>query len=178
MKNQVFVKTDHIVIAIDRLQGQLHALIDHEDYERLRLLNLRWQARWSASARTFYVQARLSYEPSKFVQIHRLIMGVEDKDWRKIVVDHGDHNGLNNRRRNLTVRSKSDNHAQLLGPTSRNTSGFRGVTFDKRRNLWQAQHQITVDGKRKCNFLGYFSDPVVASKAVDEFVKSRLTVSP
>lgn len=176
MRNSVRIYPTHVEIVLDRIVGRepLLTVVDYEDYEILRKLDLRWQARWSASANTHYVQARLSYSPSKFIQLHRLLTGIQDQDWKMVVPDHLDHDGLNNRRSNLIVRSKADNHVNLRGPTSRNTSGYRGVTWDKRRNLWQAQHQITLNGKRKCHFLGYFSDPSIASTAVSEFIKNRI----
>ena len=38
--------------------------------------------------------------------MHRLIMGVAD---RNIIIDHKDHNGLNNQRSNLRIANKSQN---------------------------------------------------------------------
>lgn len=57
------------------------------------------------------------------------------------------------------IQSLSDNHLNL-----NNNSGYRGVSFDKRRNLWAAE--ITINYKKK--HLGRFSTPEQAAKAYDQ----------
>ena len=47
-----------------------------------------------------------------------------------------------------------------------NTSGYRGVTWNKLRNKWMVQ--IGVKGKHK--YLGYFIDKLEAAKAYDKYV--------
>jgi hypothetical protein len=42
-----------------------------------------------------------------------------------------------------------------------NTSGFKGVSFDRRRGLWMAKIYV----ERKYHFLGYFSSPKDAELA-------------
>lgn len=49
---------------------------------------------------------------------------------------------------------------------SKNTSGYRGVTFDKKTNKWKTQ--IVVNGK--IIYLGYFIDKTDAAKAYDKYV--------
>jgi hypothetical protein len=53
-------------------------------------------------------------------------------------VDHINRNKLDNRRENLRIASKGENAINSKVP-SNNTSGFKGVTWDKSKGKWQAQ---------------------------------------
>ena len=77
-----------------------------------------------------------------------LMMG----NWPEIV-DHVDHNGMNNKWSNLRASNKREN-ARNMKLSSSNTSGFTGVFFEKRRGKWRSE--IMVDGKNI--FLGLYTD--------------------
>lgn len=113
------------------------ANIDERDLELVSSYEGYWQARWSESANTFYAQIRVGKNPSKFVQMHRLIMKVLDKSHLEVVVDHGDHNGLHNQRRNLEVVSRRINQMRRAGAQINSQSGYRGVTKLK-NGRWRA----------------------------------------
>jgi len=91
------------------------------------------------------------------VGMHRLILGVTDP---KVEVDHIDHNGLNNTRANLRVCTKTEN---LRNSRRRrdNTSGFKGVCWNKRDQHWRAL--IYIAGKQR--YLGVFHTPEEAAQA-------------
>jgi hypothetical protein len=58
-------------------------------------------------------------------------------DNKKLVIDHINRDKLDNRKSNLRLATKSQNVANSkLYKT--NTSGFRGVTFDKANDKWLA----------------------------------------
>lgn len=86
----------------------------------------------------------------KHYYIHRIIYAMvtgEQPDF----VDHKDHNRSNNKWNNL----RNVTHKNNLKNTemySSNTSGYKGVTWRKRRCKWQSR--IMVDGKSI--HLGYF----------------------
>jgi len=129
----------------------------------------KWHARWSESAQTWYVQARVYGKAAKsHVQLHRLLMGIHDQSHKVVVVDHKNHNGLDNRFTNLRVVTRSANQFNPRALNALNTSGYRGVTWEKRRNKWQAQFQVTINGRRTCKFLGYFDDQLEAARVVAE----------
>lgn len=95
---------------------------------------------------------RSSHKP-RTVTLHRLLaddpVGME--------VDHRDADGLNNRRDNLRVATTAQNqHNARI--SKRNTSGLKGVTFNKDRGKWQAK--IMRDRKR--HHIGYFGCPTTA----------------
>lgn len=57
------------------------------------------------------------------------------------IVDHIDRNPLNNQKYNLRVVGKSEN-ALNNSKQKNNTSGCRGVDFDKARNKWTARLKV------------------------------------
>jgi hypothetical protein len=78
-------------------------------------------------------------------KIHRLVAThfVENPN-AKPYVDHIDNNKLNNISTNLRWATVQENRRNI--PIFKNnTSGFKGVVFDKRYNKWQARTRI--DGK-------------------------------
>ena len=75
-------------------------------------------------------------------------------------VDHRDGDGLNNRRENLRPCSHKNN-CRNQGIRKNNTSGFKGVHWDKKKKKWLAS--IMVD--RRSHFLGYFKTPLDCAKA-------------
>jgi hypothetical protein len=84
----------------------------------------------------------------KNTKIHRLVAShfVENSD-NKLFVDHIDNNKLNNIYTNLRWATQQENNRNKI-IYSNNTSGFKGVVFDKRYNKWQARTRI--DGKSIC----------------------------
>jgi hypothetical protein len=78
------------------------------------------------------------------------------------LVDHWNRDGLDNRRCNLRIANYSQNAANS-GPSVRNTSGYKGVTFSRRADKWQAG--IQVNGKFQ--FLGHWATREDAARAYD-----------
>ena len=77
--------------------------------------------------------------------------------------DHIDHiNGIrdDNRLANLRVATRSEN-CRNSRKRSNNTTGYKGVWFDKRTGKFQAQ--IRINGKKK--YLGLFLTPEEAHRA-------------
>jgi hypothetical protein len=90
------------------------------------------------------------------VYLHRAIMG-EPMGFQ---IDHIDGDGLKNKRCNLREATPTQNRCnQAIG--SRNTSGFKGVSFHKRIRKWRA----AISTNRKTKNLGYFSTPEEAHSA-------------
>jgi hypothetical protein len=98
-------------------------------------------------------------ENNKNMFLHRVIMGVLDDN--TVVVDHINHDGLDNRKCNLRICTQSENMANksILGS---NKTGTIGVAWDKSHKKWCAY--ITVNYKRM--HLGYF-------KEIEEAIKTR-----
>jgi hypothetical protein len=86
------------------------------------------------------------------------------------LIDHVNGVCDDNRIINLREASRSQNAWNQIIST-RNTSGLKGVSWDKHRNKWKAQIQIL----RKVKHIGYFTDKNEAyqayCKAADEYHK-------
>ena len=100
-------------------------------------------------------------------RVHRLVAKafLENPD-NKQKVDHIDNNPANNNVKNLRWCSQKENqHNQ--GKRINNTSGFKGVSFHKHRNKYQAN--ININGKYK--HLGYYETPEEASHVYETKAK-------
>jgi hypothetical protein len=138
-------------------KGQ-NAIVDTEDWELLNQFN--WAAKWHPKENRFYAVRRGNDGKIKFM--HRFLLGEPGGK----EVDHKDHNGLNNRRSNLRPCTSRQNKFNSSNRKN-NTSGYRGVYFDKRKNKWNVE--IRKDGRHI--FVGYFSDPKEAARARDRVVR-------
>ena len=132
------------------------ALVDDEDYERVS------RFKWSAAVRKHAVYGYRQSGPKKKrvnVMLHAFILDPPDG----LEVDHVDRNGLNNRRSNLRLATRSQNLANTK-LSRRNSSGVKGVRYDKERNKWRAE--ISATGIRY--FLGRFDTKEEACGARSE----------
>ena len=91
--------------------------------------------------------------------LHTLLMNPE----KGMLVDHVDGNKLNNCRDNLRVCSHAQN-IQNQKISVRNTSGYKGVSYDKSRRKWTAY----ITALRKRHFLGRFNTAKEAALAYDK----------
>jgi len=84
------------------------------------------------------------------------------------VVDHINHNGLDNRKANLRPATRAqNNYNKLIVKHKESSSKYKGVTWKKENKKWLAQ----INFKGDYIFLGYFKDERKAAKAYDEAAK-------
>ncbi len=91
-----------------------------------------------------------------------IVWALHNGEWPKwpMEIDHKDRNRLNDRIENLRISTHWQNTLNV-GIKSNNTSGYKGVCWDKRAMKWMAK--IQVHGRNI--FLGYFQDPTDAHVA-------------
>lgn len=86
--------------------------------------------------------------------LHRVLFGRTD---RGIVIDHINHNKLDNRLSNLRAVTHKQN-MRNISMSRKNTSGHLGVHWDSRRQKWVAQISNGENHQRKTLWLGAFKD--------------------
>lgn len=145
-------------------QGKF-ALVDLEDYEMLTSMGP-WHARKGRNTWYAYHYMRGSGRVGRApVPMHGFITGFP-------VTDHINRSGLDNRRVNLRNVTYAEN-ARNSRLNSRNTSGYRGVSYDKRSGKWKSYYWYEVDGRRKQAWIGLFPSPEEASYARTEWLKAE-----
>jgi len=143
-------------------KGQF-AIVYEGDF--LGLNQFKWYADYRPKEDTWYAARRTSRKlgKSKMVYMHREIMGLACLGKE---VDHEDRDGLNNRRSNLRIATRSQNGMNRK-INKNNTSGYKGVYWHKQHQKWCAQ--IKINNKKI--HLGYFDNKIDAVKARDEAAK-------
>lgn len=96
------------------------------------------------------------------IRMNRMILGETDP---MKVVDHENHNTLDNRRFNLRSVIECVNQLNRAGPMSNNTSGYRGVYWGAHTGRWFARVRIL----KQNIFLGYHDTPEEAYAAVRKY---------
>jgi len=131
-------------------QGRV-ALVDDDDYERVS--QLKWHTQHVR--RQWYALASPTHNTN--IMMHRYLLGCPPGQ----EVDHINHDGLDNRRRNLRLCTNSQNQAnnrKQLRPTS---SRFKGVAWYAREERWQAK----VKHRGRSFWLGLFDSEEEAARA-------------
>jgi hypothetical protein len=115
---------------IQLTQGKV-ALVDDEDFE---LLN---QYKWCAAKNknTYYAESKIN---NINVKMHRLIMKTEKGN----VVDHKDHNGLNNQKCNVRNCTNAQNSKNRTKSKSQSSSKYIGVIYRGDVSSWQASIRV------------------------------------
>jgi hypothetical protein len=111
--------------------------------------------------RQYYVAKKYNKETKGMEFMHRFILGAKEGEF----VDHKNHDTLDNRRSNLRICTKSENNANSR---PKNDIRYRGISFDKKRQLWQVH--LGKSGKQY--FIGYFKTDKEAAMAYD--IKAQL----
>lgn len=136
-------------------QGKV-SLVDDEDYALVS--KFKWYA-WKGRV-TFYAVRTFTKPNGKRgrVYLHRFIL---EADGCK-QVDHHNHDGLDNRRSNLRLCSASENQSNRKMQKN-NSSGFRGVFWDKRNKKWMAM----IQWENKKTTIGRYLEKTQAARAYD-----------
>ena len=139
-------------------QGK-HAIVDDEDYDKL--LEHEWCA--SKGCNTFYATRIVRVGRSrKTILMHREILNTPIG----LHTDHVNGNGLDNTQNNLRVCTRAENTRNQT-VRSNNTSGYKGVSWNSRKNKWNAN----IYAEDKNIHLGFFFCLIKAAKAYNDAAK-------
>ncbi|GAG10749.1 unnamed protein product, partial [marine sediment metagenome] len=127
-----------------------YAIIDPEDYEKVK------DFKWGINSGGYVFCSRQNGIGFK---LHRLVLGLLNNERP----DHIDGKPLNNRKSNLRVCTHQENCCNTKKPKN-NTSGYKGVTWEKTRNKWKAYIAFNY----KCIHLGLFENKIDGAKAYNQ----------
>lgn len=107
-----------------------------------------WNAQWAGQAVGAYdVKGyRVTTFQGKLIRLHRLAYFLIHGEWPEVSIDHINGVKDDNRWVNLRHASRSENQRNQKRPTT-NTSGHKGVIFDKTKSTWYFQMRQN-DGSR------------------------------
>ena len=139
-------------VAIPLTKGKV-AIVDEADAEMLS------RYRWCYLNVGYAARHERIDGKDRTILMHRFLLGASPEQ----LVDHINGNGLDNRRENIRLCTKADNQRNQRR-NSKNTTGYKGVSFDKARGKYIASIQVLGTQIH----LGRFSTAEEASKAYEE----------
>jgi len=139
---------------IELTQGKV-TIVDDEDFEYLN--QFKWYAMEKRRGDFYALRGRRRSEKgSRQIYMAREIMN----NPKGLLVDHRDHNTLDNRKENLRICTKAEN-CRNQRKQNGCSSVHKGVSWHIRRKKWQGK--IKVNGKTI--YLGFFVDEDDAARA-------------
>jgi len=142
--------------------GQFFTKVDDEDFEYLN--QFKW---YPLKKRDNYYAVRGNYVgkingkyKTIMVRMSRLIMNINDP---KILIDHEDHDTLNNQKNNLRKCNTSQNCSNQR-PAKGKTSAYLGVSWHKKNKKWEA----SAGNNGKKIYIGIFETEVEAAIAYNQ----------
>lgn len=148
--------------------GGHEVLIDSEDVDLLAGFNWR-----PLALKQDLIYAR-AWRRNMHLYMHRLIIGAAPDE----EVDHKNGNGLDNRKDNLRIATRSQNLGNVgkLRVKKPPSSQYRGVCWDKAKKSWAvfiAADGTYPNGNSKSRYVGRFSDEAEAARAYDAAALAR-----
>lgn len=161
-ENNIIIKDNHAEIIIKKEDKVFICLFDIEDIEKINYM--RWNLHRRSEDEYYYVVGaeRNELKEKRIKRLfHRLVMNCPDD----MVVDHINHNTLDNRKCNLRVCTRQQNTENRKSCNITNVnSGYRNVYWCKDRNKWR----VRVMQKGKSYHAGFFVNIEDAIKVAEE----------
>lgn len=169
MKNEYEIRGNVTAIIINSPKhGRVEAMISTQKLQRADEFPCSWYAKFDKDTKTVYVHGHLPRVNGKqpTVCLHRWITNAPNG----MVVDHCNHDTLNNTDSNLKILTNAENSQNRKGARSISVSGVRGVFRRKGSNKWQA----VVKFNNKSNYIGSFDTIEEADYAATEARKKYM----
>lgn len=152
--NNYIIDTENNIakIELNRTKAEnLWAIIDLEDLQKVLDFPYTWFAKYDPDIDSFYAVASQYHKElgrARPVYLHQFVMDANGK-----VVDHENHNTLDDRKSNLRISEEIRNAMNRKAKNKNNKSGYRNVCWSKSEKKWLVQLQIN----QKNAVLGKFS---------------------
>lgn len=164
-ENNIIIKKDYAEIVVNSQKyGEKIILIDIDDIEKIN--QYKWAVKLEKNSNNFYAQSQqrgMNRKTRKNIKLHRFITNCPDN----MVVDHINHNTLDNRKSNLRIVEPIINSQnQLLSKA--NKTGYKYICFHKRSQ----KYRVGFSRFKKYIFIGNFDTLEEAVKARNEYIAS------
>lgn len=157
IKNVYSIDGDVTTLHVTRRNGdKFDVLIDTEDIYKISEINYAVGLTWKKNIKGFYAQISIylgvvdGKHKTKSITLQRLLTDAKPYE----VVDHRNHNTLDNRKSNLRVTVNDKNTKNRSKKNTNNKSGYRNVSWFNEDKKWTVQLQV----KGKNTVLGQFDD--------------------
>ena len=167
MSNKYEICGEITKLFLNRRDGtELFTLIDTNDLEKVISHPYKWHAYYSPGMKSYYCRSNTHGIKNSTIHLHRYLLDLNNKSE---VVDHQNHDTLDNRRSNLKPMIHYEN---LQNRTRRKESytGIRNVTWDD----VQKKYRVRIGLKGKRIYIGRFEDIKDAEKAAIEAMKKYM----
>lgn len=165
--NDYIIEGDIVTILTNKRNGEtFKILVDKSDLQKLIDLNNHWNLTWARNIHGYYAKHSITFlnenkqRKQTTIMMHRFLMDAKEED----VIDHINHNGLDNRKCNLRATKEKLNLTHRKTKNSNNKSGYRNVCWANVEKRWIVQLQINGENTR----LGLFDDVHEAGKFAEE----------
>lgn len=139
---------------------RLKAIVDDEDY--LKVVRHSWYAQVEKGKNTYAV-SRIG---GKLIRMHRLILGAKKGE----IIDHQDHDGLNNRRSNLRLCTNGQNLHNRPPNKNKKSSRFKGVFWYSRKQKYEVFFRCNGKAIRG----GFFTNELDAARHYNKLARELL----
>lgn len=151
--NEINILNDYAEITINsKKYGVKKALIDIEDVDIIK------EFKWTLQ--NGYAVAWIKTNSKSKILIHRLITNCP----KEMVVDHINHNTLDNRKSNLKICTQFEN-MQNQKVNKNNKTGHTGITYNKKSN----KYYVNIQKYNVRKFIGSFNKLSDAVNAKNEY---------
>jgi hypothetical protein len=168
MKNEYKIIDDYAIIyCVSKIGKTFEVLVDLDDLQKL------IEYGHTIYCRRMYISGKVypsvneyfgvninGHSIAKSYLLHRFILGHPD-----YIIDHKNHNTLDDRKENLIPSNKTLNAMNRVGANANSSTGYRNVSIIKNKYIVQLQ----IDGKNVV--LGSFDDVEEANAFAEEMRK-------
>lgn len=138
---------DNVVKGTTNNLGGINFYIDYEDFAKCK--DICWCAQYSEESRTYYIHGRTDSGECEY--LHRFIFGLTKEN--NVEVDHKDHNGANNIKKNLRIGTRTQN-AMNMAKFKKTESGYHGIYWGRTNNKWK----VEIWENKNRRYLGLYSN--------------------